>query len=149
MRPPVLRSLSLPLHPRPTRPLSRTLATTTPRASKDRPNPDAPVKDEGPVDPAARGVNEMRRQWGGLIDGAEADLADEAAASRGRPVKPSKAEKPEKIDVDMNQHEGLEADMEPSVDPAARGVNEMRRQWGDLIEKKCASTEGRADIRAQ
>ncbi len=140
MRPPVLRSLSLPLHPRPTRPLSRArgIATTAPRHSKDRPNPDAPIKDEGPVDPAARGVNEMRRQWGGLIDGAEADLADEAAASRGRPVKvKAKAEK-EKLDVDMNQHEGLEADMEPSVDPAARGVNEMRRQWGDLIEKKCA-----------
>ncbi|KLT38994.1 hypothetical protein CC85DRAFT_288968, partial [Cutaneotrichosporon oleaginosum] len=145
MRPPVLRSLSLPLHPRPTRPLSRPLAPTAPRGvansapllSKDKPNPDAPVKDEGPVDPAARGVNEMRRQWGGLIDGAEADLADEAAASRGRTKEKGEKEKKSKIDVDLTQHEGLEADIEPTVDPAARGVNEMRRQWGDLIEKKC------------
>ncbi|BEJ11016.1 hypothetical protein CspHIS471_0104380 [Cutaneotrichosporon sp. HIS471] len=103
MRPPILRSLSLPLHPRPTRTPTRALVTSTPRHSKDRPNPDAPIKDEGPVDPAARGVNEMRRQWGGLIDGAEKHLADEAAASRGRTVK----------------KEG-KADHEAKVDPAAQ-----------------------------
>ncbi|BEJ03297.1 hypothetical protein CcaverHIS641_0104720 [Cutaneotrichosporon cavernicola] len=99
----------------------------------DRPNPDAPIKDEGPVDPAARGVNEMRRQWGGLIDGAEKDLADEAAASRGRPVK-------KEVKEGKEGKEGLKANHEPTVDPASRGVNEMHRQWGELVDdkkKKC------------
>ncbi|BEI87749.1 uncharacterized protein CcaverHIS019_0104670 [Cutaneotrichosporon cavernicola] len=133
MRPPVLRSLSLPLHPRPTRTTTRALVTSTPHRSKDRPNPDAPIKDEGPVDPAARGVNEMRRQWGGLIDGAEKDLADEAAASRGRPVK-------KEVKEGKEGKEGLKANHEPTVDPASRGVNEMHRQWGELVDdkkKKC------------
>lgn len=123
----------------PLRPLSRALSSTPRALSKTKPNPDAPV-DEGPVDPAARGVNEMRRQWGGLIDNAEAQLEDERAATKAanRIRKAGQEEKRERgrVEVDLGKHEGLEAEVEPTVDPAARGVNEMRKQWGDLIDKK-------------
>ncbi|GMK58419.1 hypothetical protein CspeluHIS016_0504510 [Cutaneotrichosporon spelunceum] len=125
MRPPAFRSLSLPLTLRPMR--ARSLAST-PRLAKKSADP-APAH----VDPAARGVNEMRRQWGGLIDGAEKHLEDEAAASRPKTNKDGKA-----AEEPLTKHE---------ADPAVRGVNEMHRQWGELVKKCSLSYCGLADGR--
>jgi hypothetical protein len=79
------------------------------------------------VDPAARGVSEMRRQWGGLIDKAdrEAAAADEGDVEAGAAA-----------EIDLDAHDGLDGAPEGGVDPAARGVSEMRRQWGGLIDEK-------------
>lgn len=129
--------------------LPRRSLATTPRLLSDKPDPKAPPT--GPADPAAadtegqqedpaaRGVNEMRRQWGGLIDGAEEQLADEVAVASGTAQKPKgegKGDKGDKAKVDMSKHEGLEGEYEQDLDPAARGVSEMRRQWGGLIDEK-------------
>jgi len=113
-------------------PLSRTLATTIPRRAPKGPqtpaDPKEPKEDtaDTALDPAARGVSEMRRQWGGLIDKADKPAEELAAAEAESGA----------VEIDLDAHEGLEAEPESGVDPAARGVSEMRRQWGSLIDEK-------------